>query len=193
MSRSQRHKIIIQNYPADCKITAEHVISPGYLRQPGPTYSVPVGPPGGPLQGSSLAGPAPSVLPNPLELEHPLLALGVVLAGSQKPPEPPAADTSSKTAAPADRTFPIGPIALARVSYDPNDDELVFEMVGDRNVTFIEVGDTVRVEATGTTAINKDYVVTAISDPPGTFWATGDDPGNGPIVSKGRVTITGGP
>lgn len=88
MSRSQRHKILVENYPSDCKITAEHVISPGYVRQPGPTYSVPMGPPGGPLQGSSLAGPAPAALPDP-KFENPLLALAFILSGGMKPPEPP--------------------------------------------------------------------------------------------------------
>jgi hypothetical protein len=191
MSRSQRHKILIENYPSDCKITSEHVISPGYLRQPGPTYTVPMGPAGGPLQGSSLAGPAPSTLPNPqFDIDHPLAVTVLVAAatGGMKPPEPPA-DTGTTMVY---RTFPIGPIALAQVSYDANDGELVFEMASDPNVASVEVGDTVRVEATGTTAVNKDYVVTALSDPPGTFWAAGDDPGNGPIVGKGRVTVIGG-
>jgi hypothetical protein len=261
MSRSQRHKILVENYPSDCKVTAEHVISPGYLRQTGgPPFTVPMGPAGGPLQGSSLAGPAPSTLPNPI------LALAILIAANrpvltslnpdtavlgsadivlhcigsnfteasiihfsdQDEPTTFVSDTEVTTGVKPSlgwgavslpvyvktgpvqsdtlqftftdaaagttgtRTFPIGPIALAQISYDSNDGELVFEMASDPNVTFVEVGDTVRVEATGTTAVNKDYVVTALSDPPGTFWAVGDDPGNGPIVGKGRVTVIGG-
>jgi hypothetical protein len=190
MTRSQRHMILHSNYPADCKITAEHVISPSYRRQaPGP-YVVPMGPPGGPLQGSSLAGPAPTVLPNPqFEFEHPVAAAVLLATGGMQPPEPPA---DAPAADATSRTFPIGPIALANISFDANDDELVFEMTDDPNTAAVEVGDTVRVEATGNSAINKEYVVTALSDPPGTFWAAGEDPGNGPIVNKGRVTIISG-
>jgi hypothetical protein len=88
MSRSQRHKIQVENYPSDCKVTAEGVISPGYLRQPGPVYSVPMGPSGGPLQGSSLAGPAPSSLPNP-KFENPLAALLLLAAAGGGPINPP--------------------------------------------------------------------------------------------------------
>ena len=89
MSRSQRHKILVENYPSDCKITAEHVISPGYLRQPGPTYTVPMGAAKGPLQGSSLAGPAPAVLPDPRGLLGFLILAGIATggAGPINPPE----------------------------------------------------------------------------------------------------------
>jgi hypothetical protein len=91
MGRSQRHKILVQNYPSDAKITAEHVISPGYLRQPGPTYNVPMGPAGGPLQGSSLAGPAPATLPDPRELLGFLVLAGIATGGigPVEPPEEP--------------------------------------------------------------------------------------------------------
>lgn len=88
---SQRHRMIVRNYGAACTPIAEKQPAAGYLRQqPGP-YTVPVGPAGGPLQGSSLAGPIPvSVTP---VIEHPLLLLtGLALAASQQPPEPPAAE-----------------------------------------------------------------------------------------------------
>jgi hypothetical protein len=85
---SQRHKQIFENYGANCYAIAEKQPSSAYLRQiPGP-YTVPVGPAGGPLKGSSLAGPAPAAIPAP-QLDHPLLALGLLIAGSQTPPTPP--------------------------------------------------------------------------------------------------------
>ena len=91
MSRSQRHAQLVTYYGAACTAIAEKQPSASYLRQiPGP-YVVPVGPAGGPLKGSSLAGPPPAAIPAPGIFEHPLLALGVVLAAGQKPPEPPEA------------------------------------------------------------------------------------------------------
>ena len=91
MSRSQRHKTYIENYPSDCKIASEGMVSPGYMRQlPGP-FVVPVGPPGGPLQGSSLAGPAPAgALPTGDLLK--LLLLGGIVAGGG-PVNPPEAES----------------------------------------------------------------------------------------------------
>ena len=57
MSRSQRHAQLVTYYGAACTAIAEKQPSASYLRQmPGP-YTVPVGPAGGPLKGSSLAGP----------------------------------------------------------------------------------------------------------------------------------------
>jgi len=90
---SQRHKMIVRNYGATCTAIAEKQPAAGYLRQiPGP-YVQPVGPAGGPLQGSSLAGPPPAAIPAPGLFEHPLLAVGLLLAAGQKPLEPPAAPT----------------------------------------------------------------------------------------------------
>lgn len=189
MSRSQMHRVRHLNYASDGKALAEGAAAPGYVRQlPGP-FVVPMGPAGGPLQGSSLSGPAPATIPSP-QLEHPLLVLGVVLAAGQKPPEPPPAADQSST----ERSFPIGPIALDQVSFDETDGELQFQMSEDPAGPFaeVDVGDTVRVEATGNSSVNGDYTVASISDPRGTFWVAAADPGNGPIVGKGRVTIIGG-
>lgn len=89
---SQRHNMIVKYYGAECTAISEKQPSASYLRQiPGP-YAVPVGPAGGPLKGSSLAGPAPAAIPAP-QLEHPLLAVGLIMAASQQPPEPPQSDT----------------------------------------------------------------------------------------------------
>jgi hypothetical protein len=95
---SQRHRQIVLNYGAACTAIAEKQPAAGYLRQqPGP-YTVPVGPTGGPLKGSSLAGPPPAAIPAPgLAFDHPLLALGAIIAGSQTPPTPPEGQPSPPT------------------------------------------------------------------------------------------------
>ena len=90
MSRSQRHAQLVTYYGAACTAIAEKQPSASYLRQmPGP-YTVPVGPAGGPLKGSSLAGPPPAAIPAPGIFEHPLAAAVLLLSG-MKPPEPPPA------------------------------------------------------------------------------------------------------
>jgi hypothetical protein len=84
---SQRHKLLTYNYGATCYTFDEKAAAIGYIRQqPGP-YVQPTGPAGGPLKGSTLSGPPPASLPGPLELEHPALVLGLILAGSQRPPD----------------------------------------------------------------------------------------------------------
>lgn len=86
---SQRHKLAVYNYGATCYTFDEKMAAVGYIRQqPGP-YVQPTGPAGGPLKGSTLAGPPPASLPGPL-VENPLLLLGLILAAGQQPPEPPA-------------------------------------------------------------------------------------------------------
>ncbi len=76
---SQRHKLLELNVTAAGEIIAEGEIAPGYLQQLGNpdafdgTYlkdadlavDVPMGPPGGPLQGSSIAGPIPEGIEPP--------------------------------------------------------------------------------------------------------------------------------
>ena len=110
MSRSQRHKILVENYPSDCKITAEHVISPGYLRQPGPIFNVPMGPPGGPLQGSSLAGPNPASMPDPRDLLR-LLGLAAIISGGG-PVSPPEEDPELTSLSPNEAILGSGDILL---------------------------------------------------------------------------------
>ena len=85
---SQRHKLATHNYGATCYSYEEKQVAIGYIKQGGGPYVQPTGPAGGPLKGSTLAGPPLAVLPGP-QIENPLLALALILAGSQKPPEPP--------------------------------------------------------------------------------------------------------
>jgi hypothetical protein len=86
MSRSQMHRVRFENYAANCSALAEGAIAPGYLRQmPGP-YVVPMGPAGGPLQGSSLSGPVPASFPTPKDV----LIAGIILGAGGGPLEPPA-------------------------------------------------------------------------------------------------------
>lgn len=85
MGRSQRHMILEQNAPANGEAVAQGQPAPTYInqyitdetppeqRQPpdmlavGDTLTTPVGPAGGPLQGSTLAGAIPENLPTPPE------------------------------------------------------------------------------------------------------------------------------
>lgn len=99
---SQRHKLATYNYGATCYAYEEKQAAVGYIRQvPGP-YVQPTGPAGGPLKGSTLCGPPLAVMPAPA-IDNPLLlALGLILAAGQQPPEPPAAEfeTWAKTPTP---------------------------------------------------------------------------------------------
>jgi hypothetical protein len=67
MSRSQRHAVYIKGVDASGKGVAEGVAAPVYVQQfLVPTaFVVPLGPPSGPLKGSSLAGFPPTALPAP--------------------------------------------------------------------------------------------------------------------------------
>lgn len=78
MTRSQRHRVLYENYAANGSALAQGVIAPGYRKQmPGP-YTVPIGPPGGPLQNSSLSGPVPASFPQPKERSFPLGPISLV-------------------------------------------------------------------------------------------------------------------
>lgn len=59
MSRSQRRKVLTQSLSSSGALLEQGALSDAVKYQQG-AYSVPMGPPGGPLQGSSLAGPAPT-------------------------------------------------------------------------------------------------------------------------------------
>ena len=83
---SQRHKLAVHNYGATCYAIDEKQPAIGYMRQiPGP-YVQPTGAIGGPLKGSTLAGPPPAAIPAP-SIDNPLVVLGLILAGSQLPPD----------------------------------------------------------------------------------------------------------
>lgn len=75
---SQRHKLTIQNVTAAGEIIAEGAMAPGYViqiageppagrsaRETGGAVTVPIGPDGGALAGSSLAGPIPETITPP--------------------------------------------------------------------------------------------------------------------------------
>jgi hypothetical protein len=67
MARSQRHKVIIQGVDAAGKGVAEKQAAPVYIQQylASQAFTVPLGPPSGPLKGSSLAGFPPTLIPAP--------------------------------------------------------------------------------------------------------------------------------
>ena len=69
MSRSQRHAVYIKGVDAAGKGVAEGVGAPVYVQQfrASQAFTVPAGPPSGPLKGSSLAGFPPTALPGPKE------------------------------------------------------------------------------------------------------------------------------
>lgn len=64
MARSQRHKVLVQSYSSIGSVNEQGVIAPAVTRDAG-SYTTPVGPAGGPLKGSSMAGPPPSGVPVP--------------------------------------------------------------------------------------------------------------------------------
>ena len=100
MGRSQRHMILEQGSDATGASIGQGVIAPGLLLQAGEgevTYGaelqgienieVPVGPPGGPLQGSTLTGAIPSgIEPGPGPEPVPGLAITSPTEGSTVPP-----------------------------------------------------------------------------------------------------------
>src|SRR5580765_6434892 len=67
MSRSQRHAVYIKGTDAAGKGVAEGVAARVYVQQfiASQAFAVPLGPPSGPLKGSSLAGYPPTALPAP--------------------------------------------------------------------------------------------------------------------------------
>jgi len=67
MGRSQRHKVIIQATDSTGKGLSEKQPAPRYVNQfaNSQAFSVPTGAPGGPLQGSSMAGFPPTLIPLP--------------------------------------------------------------------------------------------------------------------------------
>jgi len=67
MGRSQRHKVIIQNTDSAGKGLSEKQPAPRYINQfaNSQAFSVPTGPTGGPLKGSSMAGFPPTLIPLP--------------------------------------------------------------------------------------------------------------------------------
>jgi hypothetical protein len=82
------------------------------------------------------------------------------------------------------RTFPLGPFNIVRV--DDDVDGLSLELVdGD-----IRVGDTIVIEATGSSSINGSYTVLSATD--GVIVFDSDFALTTPIEGKGRLTVTGG-
>ena len=176
---SQRHKMIVQNYGATCYAIDEKQPAAGYMRQiPGP-YVQPVGPAGGPLKGSSLAGPPPAAIPAP-QLDHPLLAMGLILAGSQTPPEPPASQSSEQ-----ERSFPIGPITIDLIDDHPDGISAALT-----DASEVRIGDTVTIEATGNTSVNGDYTVLMVDG--NVVVIDNEIVLSAPIEAKGRLTVTNG-
>jgi IPT/TIG domain len=89
-----------------------------------------------------------------------------------------------------ERTFPMGPFNIVQVTYDDELGQLVFQLDPAASGA-IENGDTILVEATGTTAVNGTYTAENVAGPEFsvTMAAT---PLTGVIDNKGRATVTGG-
>jgi hypothetical protein len=128
----------VQNYGATCYAIDEKQPADGYMRQiPGP-YTQPVGPAGGPLQGSSLAGPPPAAIPAPAGLfEHPLLALGLVLAAGQGPLEPPKTSPSLGALDPGEAAIGDPDLTLTLTGANFADTSVIVFNGGDEPTTFV--------------------------------------------------------
>lgn len=187
MGRSQRHMIAQQNTSARGEIYAEGVLAPAILRQlPGPPApTVPVGPSGGALKGSSMSGaipigfiaPTPHSVGNPEELAPQLGA--------------PASRQSPSTALPAERIYPMGPFSLARV--EPVENPLgVWYILPVEDGENLREGDEVLIEATGSSATNGNHTVTQLLTGADTRFFVPDIEIASPIEAKGRLTINAG-
>lgn len=182
MGRSQRHKIMEQNTSSRGEVYAEGALAPAVLKQlpPPPVPTVPAGPSGGPLKGSSMSGAIPVgfITPTPHDGEPTLLP-------APDQPAPPA--TASD-----ERTFPIGPLNLVRI--EPSDDPLgAWYVVSKEDGTKLVEGDDITVEATGSTLTNGDFVVEQLqeSDTERRFFVP-DVVLAAQVDAKGRVTVTDG-
>lgn len=186
MSRSQRHKIAIQNTSSRGEIYAEGRVAPAVLLSATPaTPAVPTGPTGGPLKGSSMMGAVPVGWSLPLpKSDGPFDARTQqkLLSGPGPYQEPPPDN-------PGQRTFPIGPLPLLRVepSEDPVGVWYVF-LPGDSDQ--LREGDEVTIEATGSSATNGNYTVTQLTSNDETRFFVPGLSLPAPIEAKGRVTIT---
>lgn len=178
MSRSQRHKIGIQNTSTRGEIFTEGRVAPAVLMQAAPGIpAVPSGPAGGPLQGSSMMGAIPLgwVLPSPKESEA---------------AQPPALGKPAGN--PGRRTFPIGPLLLLAI--DPSEDPAgVWYVVAGADGDKLEPGDDITIEATGSSSMNGNFEVGTIERVDGNarFFVPGATLA-APIEGKGRLTITDG-
>jgi hypothetical protein len=177
MGRSQRHKVIQQNASSRGYIWDEGGLAPAALKQGAGPYAVPVGAPGGPLSGSPLMGafPAGFVQPTPHE------DMQQLPAPRRQLPAPEGGE----------RIFPIGPFALIRI--EPGRGRGSYLVVGGSD---IRAGDTVRIEATGSSAANGDYVVGDVSTDTGegAYGVLFTVPSEvaATIEGKGRVTVLSG-
>lgn len=183
MSRSQRHKIAIQNTSSAGTIYAQGRVAPAVLLSATPaTPVVPVGPAGGPLKGSSMMGAVPIGWAVPLPKSDGPQGL-LPAPGGPGPYQPPPPDN------PGGRTFPIGPLPLLRVepSESPAGVWYVF-LPGDSDQ--LREGDDVTIEATGASATNGNYTVTRLTNDGETRFFVPGLSLPAPIEAKGRVTIT---
>lgn len=173
MGRSQRHKVIQQNASSEGYIFDEGGYAPAALKQAGGPYAVPIGAAGGPLSGSPLMGPIPIGFVAPTPHEGAMAQL----------PAP-----SGQQPAGGERTFPIGPFSFLRIEpVEGGGGSYVLEQGAD-----IRPGDTVRIEATGTSAANGDYVVQSVATANGELTLVAPSEVAGEIVAKGRVTVIAG-
>ena len=182
MGRSQRRKLITQNTSTLGEVYAQGVVAPGVLLG----ATTPVGPPGGPLQGSSIMGAIPvGWTPPTARIENPLLALGAVIAAGQQPLEPP-----QKSAA-GERIYPLGPFALTRI--EPSEDPVGvwYVLDVDDGENFRE-GDEVLIEATGSSATNGATTVAQLTTDGDTRFFVADVELADVVEGKGRVTINAG-
>lgn len=180
MGRSQRHKVLEQNTTSRGEIFAEGAMAPAVLKQfPGPPFpTVPVGPPGGPLKGSSMTGAIP-----------PTLLAPVPHSGTSDPLQLPA-PSQPAPGTEGERQFPIGPLTLLRI--EPSEDPLGAWYVVDAT-NQIQEDDDVTIEATGSSLTNGNYTATEVStEGAETRFFVPDVVLASQIDAKGRVTITDG-
>lgn len=183
MSRSQRHKIYIQNTSTRGEIYAEGIVAPGVLRQTPPPVSNVIGA-GGPLKGSTTLGAVPVgwVVPVPHD----------TMSGLQPAPLSAQVSTSTPPPAPGGRTFPIGPLNLLRVDPSESPVGVWYVLSKDDGMQLVE-GDDVTIEATGATATNGNYTVAQLQESPTErrFFVP-DTVIPATIDAKGRVIVTDG-
>lgn len=174
MGRSQRHLVVNRNASTRGYVFDEGGLAPAALKQAGGPYTVPVHPAGGPLSGSPMMGAFPIGFAQPIPHE-----------GEGGIPQLPARGSGIPT---GEREFPLGPYSFLRL--EPATEggvRYVLEPGAD-----IRQGDTVRIEATGTSAANGDYVVMAVKTVNGELAFVAPAEAAGEIIGRGRVTVLSG-
>src|SRR5262245_14948340 len=175
MGRSQRHMISVQNTSVRGYVFEEGRVATAVIVQGAGPYTIPTGPSGGPLKGSSMCGAVPATYAQPTP------------KGEQDEGGPAPQSLALPAQTPAQRVLPAWPYNLLHVDPDPGGGAYAVA-----EGTDIRVGDVVRIEATGASVSNGDYTVASVSTVNGELVFVVASEVAATITAKGRVTVMAG-